>query len=211
MKEMKSLWGVPFYHESSFFTRKNFNNGENEIFDKLLQREPKRGVDGVWVISDNGKLLERKKLSRIRKIIDIAAQRYRKEIICMKQDIRLTASWMTINNKGDHHERHNHQHSFFTVCYYPQAESGKLFLHTENRKNAFQRDYNFGLSYTRMNQFNCGSWGIPVKSGDIVIFPSWVEHDTSINESDTQRWMIGANYWIKGEVSSYGDLDRISI
>ena len=48
-------------------------------------------------------------------------------------------------------------------------------------------------------------------SGDVVIFPGWVHHSTTPNESDEPRLMIGANYWLRGNMQFFDELDRINI
>ena len=93
--------------------------------------------------------------------------------------------------------------------YYPKAESGDLVLQAPDSKNTFEKDYLFGFSYSEFNTWNSPTWSIPVLSGDIVIFPAWVTHFTTPNKSDTPRLMIGANYWLKGEMNFKDELDSI--
>ena len=102
-------------------------------------------------------------------------------------------------------------HSIFSVCYYPKAESGDLVLQSPNSKNTFEKDYCFGFSYNDYNTWNSSNWCIPVLSGDIVIFPGAVSHYTTPNESDTPRLMIGANYWLKGDMKFSNEQDHIII
>ena len=78
-------------------------------------------------------------------------------------------------------------------------------------KNSFQQDYFLGLEYTELNAYNCQNWSIPITSGDIVIFPGSVLHGASENESEKERWMIGANYWVSGTLSFLDELDTITI
>ncbi len=56
-----------------------------------------------------------------------------------------------------------------------------------------------------------GQMSYQSQSGDVVIFPGWVQHFTTPNESDKPRLMIGANYWLKGEMMFKDELDRIDI
>ena len=81
----------------------------------------------------------------------------------------------------------------------------------KNHENVWQKDYRFGFQYTHFNEWNSSSWAIPVMSGDIVIFPGWVVHFTTPNESDTPRLMIGANYWLRGDMYFQDELDGINI
>ena len=209
---MSTLWGVPVFQETSNLTLSNFTSKEYNFLEKL-RRDNSLTVNDTTteLIMSGGKLLENKELRRIKNHIHLNALKYASEVICLKQDIVLSASWFTVNRRGSSHSVHKHQHSLFSVCYYPQVESGQLLLMSENSKNIFQRDYHFGLSYTKQNEYNSNHWLIPVTSGDMVIFPSWVNHGSTSNESDTDRWMIGANYWIQGEVSQFDCLDRINL
>ena len=54
-------------------------------------------------------------------------------------------------------------------------------------------------------------WTIPLIAGDIVIFPGYISHGSTENDSDTDRYMIGANFWLKGEMVFFDELDRINI
>ena len=68
-----------------------------------------------------------------------------------------------------------------------------------------------GFQYTQFNEWSATNWSIPVMSGDVVIFPGWVHHSTTPNESDESRLMIGANYWLRGNMQFFDELDRINI
>ena len=68
-----------------------------------------------------------------------------------------------------------------------------------------------GFQYTQLNEWSATNWSVPVMSGDIVIFPGWVQHSTTPNESDEPRLMIGANYWLRGNMQFFDELDRINI
>ena len=120
------------------------------------------------------------------------------------------SSWFTVNKKGDNHEFHKHRHTIFSVCYYPKVKSGDLLLEAPNGKNSFMKDYCFGFKYTDVNSYNCSIWEIPLVSGDIVIFPGYINHGSSENKSDEDRYMIGANFWLRGEMQFFDELDRIN-
>ena len=127
------------------------------------------------------------------------------KVIKMAKDLEKNAK------KGDWHRPHIHRHTLFSICYYPKAYSGNLMLTAPHSKNSFQQDYFLGLEYTEYNAYNCQTWSIPITSGDIVIFPGSVMHGASENESEKERWMIGANYWVSGTLSFLDELDTITI
>jgi uncharacterized protein (TIGR02466 family) len=38
-----------------------------------------------------------------------------------------------------------------------------------------------------------GWWTIPVKQGDVLLFPGWLEHRTEASDADTDRWVLTTN------------------
>ena len=214
---MSSIWGVPVYKESTNNTLSTFSDieldilktarAEDDIAEDMRQNHPGQ----TEIVKSHGDILTKPELERVNNLIETHAERYAREVICMKQDIKQTSSWFTVAKKGDWHKPHIHRHTLFSVCYYPKAYSGNLVLTAPDSKNSFQKDYFLGLQYTEYNEWNCQTWTIPIESGDIVIFPGSTSHGASVNESDEERWMIGANYWVSGTLSFHDELDTITI
>ena len=69
----------------------------------------------------------------------------------------------------------------------------------------------FKYDVTNYNAFNSGTWEYEVHSGDVIIFPAWVLHSTRENTTDKDRIIVGANYFIDGEVGSTEGVDKINI
>ena len=189
------IWGVPVYKESTNNTLSTFSDVELDIL-KTAREECEIAKDmrrnyptQTEIVKSHGDILTKPELERVNNIIEIHAERYAREVICMKQDIKQTSSWFTVAKKGDWHKPHIHRHTLFSVCYYPKAYSGNLVLTAPDAK----------------------TWTIPIESGDIVIFPGSTSHGASVNESDEERWMIGANYWVSGTLSFHDELDTITI
>ena len=207
-----NLWGVPVYKENVDYTYNTFDKDVQDFVDKYIENtKPLSVPGGVQVFKDRGKFLENLKLEKIKDLVNQHAQIFRDRIMACTNELQMTSSWLTINHKGDSHAAHKHHHTIFSVCYYPKAESGDLVLQAPNSKNIFQKDYHFGFSYSKFNTWNSRNWSIPVLSGDIVIFPGWVVHFTTPNESDTPRLMIADNYWLKGDMKFSNEQDHIII
>ena len=211
-----NLWGVPVYKANVDYTYNTFDKDMQDFLDKYLENTksldesiPYKG--GVHIFKEKGKFLENPKLEKIKDLVNQHAQNFRDRIMVCTNELQMTASWLTINHKGDCHGQHKHPHTIFSVCYYPKAESGDLVLQAPYSKDTFQQDYHLAFSYSEFNTWNSPTWTIPVLSGDIVIFPGWVVHFTSPNESDSTRLMIGANYWLKGDMKFNDELDIITI
>lgn len=199
-----NLWSVPVYKENTDHTWSRFSEEQK---NKLLElQKEKLGV----VVSSKGVLLDDPIFKDIRELIHTHALKYRNEIMLCENALDWQSSWFTVNKKGDNHEFHKHRHTIFSVCYYPKVKSGDLLLEAPNGKNSFMKDYCFGFKYTDVNSYNCSIWEIPLVSGDIVIFPGYINHGSSENKSDEDRYMIGANFWLRGEMQFFDELDRIN-
>jgi len=211
------LWGVPVYKQSTNNTLSTFSDEELNFLnksredDELAKDFRDKYKTQTEIVKTNGQILKQPELKRINNIIETHAQVYRETVMCIKQDIKQTSSWVTVAKKGDWHRPHTHKHTLFSVCFYPKAFSGNLMLNAYEGKNSFQQEYFLGFEYTEYNKFNSQSWAIPITSGDVVIFPGWVQHGASENESEKERWMIGANYFASGTFSFHDELDAITI
>ena len=49
---------------------------------------------------------------------------------------------------------------------------------------------------------------LSVKTGDIVIFPEWCEHQALPNEDDAPRIILGTNYFLTGTFGDYDNKDE---
>ncbi len=207
------LWGVPVYKESTELTWNNFTMEEKLIIENYENNQKFKmpGKPKLLYGKPKGKILNNISLKRISDLIDSHVELYRKNIMGIKQEMIKTASWITIQEDGDSHQRHNHKHSVISVCFYPQVDSGKLQLSAVNEKNSFQEHYHFGYEYTKKNVFNSNRWDIEVNSGDIVIFPGYVRHGTTRNNSKNKRIMIGTNYMPTGDMIFLDELDKINM
>ena len=59
------------------------------------------------------------------------------------------------------------------------------------------------------NFFNSESWWLPVKTGQIMLFPSSLSHSVSIKKGTNTRVSLAFNVFIKGGVGSLNNLTRL--
>ena len=210
MTVFNNLWGVPVYKVNTNYTYSNFTPEAKDYIDDYIKNTDEASKS-VNVFVERGRFLDNLKLEKIKELISTHAYYFRDNIMMCTNELEIQASWLTVNHKGSYHPPHNHAHAIFSVCYYPKADSGELVLQAPDGKSTWQRDYRMGFQYTQLNEWSATNWSVPVMSGDIVIFPGWVQHSTTPNESDELRLMIGANYWLRGNMQFFDELDRINI
>tara|TARA_B100001996_G_C18652145_1_gene589812 strand:- start:535 stop:1176 length:642 start_codon:yes stop_codon:yes gene_type:complete len=195
---------LPIYKESTGF---ELNNQEKEVivggeFRKALSKQGN-------AISKSAEVLENEKLQRVKTFILSRVNHYIINHLQIENQFYLTQSWTAINHKGDSHHAHVHPNTIFSCVYYAQANSGDFQLRMPESR--LQEGYSFRYNILQNNIFNCRHMSIGVKTGDIVIFPGWIEHRSLPNEDDAPRIIIGTNYFIKGSFGDYENKDLITV
>ena len=90
-----------------------------------------------------------------------------------------------------------------------QAKSGDLQIKMPSSR--IQEGYNLSYNVLQKNMFNSRIINLSVKTGDMVIFPGWCEHQALPNEDDAPRIILGTNYFVTGKFGDYDNKDLIDI
>lgn len=126
-----------------------------------------------------------------------------KEIInCLKAinynmnlfEAHITKSWATLSNKDQFIAYHRHMSSHYSFVYYPLAEDqGNLFFLDDTAHqvglNVPRRDPYF----TKWDSSNYAKAEYPAATGNIVIFPSAIFHETGKNTKHEPRISISGD------------------
>ena len=123
-------------------------------------------------------------------IAALHAQHYDLELF----EIYITKSWATYSAKEQFISYHRHMTSHFSFVYYVKAEDqGNLFfIDDEAQKiglNIPKRDPYF----KKWDEVNFAKAEYPAKTGNIVIFPSMLFHETGINKKEEPRISISGD------------------
>lgn len=108
-------------------------------------------------------------------------------------EIVITQSWLNFSQKGQWHHKHAHPGSWLSAVYYVCANKDldKIYFHKNNYDRIYFPPENF-------NPYNSESWWLPVASGDLVIFPSYLMHHVAPVETDSIRVSLSLNTWFDG-------------
>ena len=130
-------------------------------------------------------------------------------IICPKYDLKfyITQSWLTFTNPGGFHHPHVHNNSIISGVFYFNAEEGK-----DDIMFAKDRSYRIiDIERKDFNMYNCTSWTIPVMTGDLLIFPSGLEHSVNQTVSSNVRISLAFNVFVKGDLGGHERLQGLQI
>ena len=120
----------------------------------------------------------------------ILLQNYNTELF----EAYITKSWATYSTKDQFISYHRHMSSHYSFVYYVQAkDQGNLFfLDDEAHKvglNVPRRDPYF----TKWDNSNFAKAEYPAQSGNLVVFPSMIFHETGKNTKDEPRISISGD------------------
>tara|TARA_R110000823_G_C15802573_1_gene487338 strand:+ start:114 stop:716 length:603 start_codon:yes stop_codon:yes gene_type:complete len=160
-------------------------------------------------ISEENCILDNPDFSDLNNFFDQNIKIYLEEVLQIKDKPKRTNSWATLNKTNSYHPIHAHPNVFLSVCFYPQVKSGDLMFCFE--KSILQEGYFFNYTRTNPNPYNLHEFTFPLTSNDLIIFPGWIPHKSTPNNSDVDRIMIGANYFLKGNLGSDVDNDFLNL
>ena len=147
-------------------------------------------------ISSNNNVLE--ELS-IKSLLEEKISSYVNEVYKPKNKISvyITESWFSYTKTNEHHHRHSHNNSFLSGVFYVQTLPNDVI--------SFYRPHDtlFNIESKEKNIFNSKDWSFPVNVGDMVLFPSYIEHYVPKNvHNDKVRISLAFNTWISGHINS---------
>ena len=202
--EIIPFHALPIYKESTGFIL------DDEEKSVIVDGEFRKALsDKGNAVSKSAEVLENEKLRRVKRFILTKFHEYITQHLQIKNHFYLTQSWTAINHKGDAHHLHTHPNTIFSCVYYVQANSGDFQI--KMPMSRIQEGYGFSYDVLQNNIFNSRTYNASVKTGDIIIFPGWLEHQALPNEDDSPRIILGTNYFATGSLGKYENKDLIMI
>lgn len=141
-------------------------------------------------------------LADIKKFIDEQLAVYRDTVIVPKNplDIYISQSWISFSKPGDVHHPHYHSNSFLTAVFYLKAEDGIDSINLYNNSYSFNNRHCIHIDNTP-TWWTSKLFTIPVKTGDLIIFPSYLDHGVSpVPNANRWRTALSMNTWVKGHL-----------
>lgn len=156
-------------------------------------------------LSEKMNILDLELFLDLRKQIEYHIKWYEKNICGFNHEISLdiTDSWYRETQPHQNHPIHNHPNSLISGVVYlnvPKDSGHHSRLNFETRHFIFK---GFEFQYHQnTNKYNAKMTYVPVETGDIILFPSWMDHYVTENESAIEsRKIISFNTFIKGTVT----------
>jgi uncharacterized protein (TIGR02466 family) len=158
------------------------------------------------VTSNNNYILNEKPFLNIKKELDLRVKDYFEKVISSTDAITpyITQSWLNYTETNQYHHKHTHPNSLVSGVFY-------INCHEEHDKIKFFNDNykTIRLEIKDWNMWNSESWWFPVKTGDIILFPSSLNHMVETKQGDNTRISLAFNVFIKGKVGNNKNLTEL--
>ena len=158
-------------------------------------------------LSEEMGILDRPEFKSMKDVVFSHVKKYEKDVCGFKSSLsfKLTESWYRETLPGHNHPDHNHPNSMLSGVVYlnvpkgDKSHEGINLIHIENRGVFKNHEFRYDYTPTKYNQITTF---VPVETGDIVLFPSYLYHFVTHNESRNEsRRVISFNTFIQGRMS----------
>ena len=153
-------------------------------------------------------ILHKPEMAELRQKIEATLAEYVKTTIAPTGDVKFlpTQAWLNYTTKGQWHHKHAHPGSIISGVYYVAAsgDTDKIMFF----RNGYKR---VPFVQSEFNPWNSDSWWIPVSTGDLILFPSELEHMVPPVETDDTRISLSFNTWFEGNAGSVESLTHLSL
>ncbi len=160
------------------------------------------------ITSNNNYILNEKPFVNIKKELDLRVQDYFDKVISPANNITpyITQSWLNYTETNQYHHKHAHPNSLVSGVFY-------INCHEEHDKIKFFNDNykTIKIEVKDWNLYNSESWWFPVKTGDVILFPSSLTHMVETKQGDNTRISLAFNVFIKGTVGNNKNLTELII
>tara|TARA_R110000751_G_scaffold234010_1_gene335151 strand:- start:36 stop:659 length:624 start_codon:yes stop_codon:yes gene_type:complete len=157
--------------------------------------------------SNDTYILNNKNFNTLKKELGEVVQDYFKQILSTKNvSPYITQSWLNYTEKNQFHHKHRHANSIVSGVFYIDAD--------EKHDKVYFYDDRHSVILTEVNQFNTfnsSSWFFPVKTGQLFLFPSSLEHMVETKKGSNTRTSLAFNVFVKGNLGEIKTLTELKI
>ena len=160
------------------------------------------------VTSNDNYILNNKLFKDLKIDLDLRVKDYFEKVISPTDTITpyITQSWLNYTETNQYHHKHQHPNSLVSGVFYINCneEHDKIKFFNDNYKiiKPEIKDWNI---------WNSESWWFPVKTGDVILFPSSLTHMVETKQGTNTRISLAFNVFIKGNIGSNKSLTELII
>ncbi len=162
-------------------------------------------------MSRNDRVLDGSELSDLMRFIDEQLYIYKKNLLHIKDEneIYVTQSWANQTAPGQFHPKHKHPNSVISGVMFIDENTDRSLPAIRFHRTTEMLPLEFG--FDSLNEFNASCRLFESVQGQLMLFPSLLEHDVEMNRSGTVRTSLSFNTWVRGPVGVREHLTRVDM
>ena len=157
--------------------------------------------------SNDTYILNNKNFNKLKKELEVMVQDYFNKVLSAKNvSPYITQSWLNYTEKNQFHHKHKPPNSIVSGVFYIDADKNHDKIYFYNNKHPV-----IVPEVNEFNTFNSESWFFPVKTGQVFLFPSWLEHMVDTKKGDNTRISLAFNVFVKGRLGGNKTLTELKL
>tara|TARA_R100001369_G_C3266087_1_gene159086 strand:- start:102 stop:740 length:639 start_codon:yes stop_codon:yes gene_type:complete len=185
-----------------------FTQSEQKFFEDSKEKVNKNAGN---VNTRDTYILDNTKLKSLKHKVMSHVESYFEKVYAPSTNVipYITQSWINYTNENEFHHKHSHANSLVSGVLYLNADIDldSITFYTTRPSQTIKIDPRED-SY---NVFNSSQWNYPVKTGDIVLFPSSIDHSVDTKEGKNTRMSLAFNVFVKGTIGSTKGLAELKL
>ena len=197
----------PIFPEPVYFSNLDRALTKTEL-KTITQYKEKTSNNQGNVRTRDSYILEHKTFKNLKKDLNQKIINYFNEVICCGNTITpyITQSWINYTKENQFHHQHAHPNSYISGVFYINADK------EVDKINFFREGYiRFLPTVTQFNIFNSTKVTYPIQGGDVLLFPSSLQHGVDIKKGTNIRTSLSFNVFFKGTIGNKEDLAELII
>jgi uncharacterized protein (TIGR02466 family) len=158
--------------------------------------------------SNDKNILENEVFKNLKDDLYLRVKDYFDKIISSSNNITpyITQSWLNYTETNQYHHKHTHSNSLVSGVFYIncQEEYDRIKFFNEKYKAIV-------LDVENYNLYNSETWWLPVKTGDIILFPSSLTHMVETKQGNNTRISLAFNVFVKGNIGNEKNLTYLKL
>ena len=170
------------------------------VFEFIKSQEFSYHGNGYMTRED---ILEYPEMENVKRFITNKVKLYLYDICGISDTMipELVTSWVNLHKKNDWAQIHSHKNSVVSGVWYLSTtdESGNFIVYNNPNNTLFGNLLEFPK---KENEFNSSKKSYTPQNGDLILFPSNLQHSVNSNKSYKERFSLAFNYMLRGNLIS---------
>jgi len=158
--------------------------------------------------SNDKNILENEVFKNLKEDLYLRVKDYFDKIISPANNVTpyITQSWLNYTETNQFHHKHQHPNSLVSGVFYINCheEYDRINFYNDNYKAIL-------LDVKNYNLYNSENWWYPVKTGDIILFPSSLTHMVETKQGNNTRISLAFNVFVKGNIGNEKNLTYLKL